>query len=199
MDSRDSELRNWSGKSTQPGHVTSPTYITLKDDTDPAQGLGFNDDPPRFSTGQMILENRPGMLVELHMLKDYKTRVTGNYELLRALLEVMNRDAAKLIALNREADAQAEKLGSHPLDNEISLEARVEWRNHPVSLSRLQIHPRAKRSFGNHDGLLFPRSVECDAALRYRSQDCPGNHAARRLHHSAKHGLTSSMYWPHMT
>src|SRR5271156_2486552 len=35
------------------GHVASPTYITLKDDTDPAQGLGFNDDPPRFSTGQI--------------------------------------------------------------------------------------------------------------------------------------------------
>jgi hypothetical protein len=38
------------------------------------------------------------------MLKDYKTRVTGNYELLRALLEVVNRDADKLIRLNREAD-----------------------------------------------------------------------------------------------
>ena len=108
------------------GHVASPTYITLKDDTDPAQGLGFNDDPPRFSTGQMILENRPGMLVELHMLKDYKTRVTGNYELLRALLEVMNRDAAKLIQLNREADSQAEKLGSHPLDN-AKFPLKLEW------------------------------------------------------------------------
>jgi len=62
----------------------------------------------------MILEDRPGLLVELHMLKDYKTRVTGNYEILRALLEVMNRDAAKLIALNREADANAAKLGAHP-------------------------------------------------------------------------------------
>ncbi len=108
------------------GHVTSPTYITLKDDTDPAQGLGFNDDPPRFSTGQTILENRPGMLVELHMLKDYKTRVTGNYELLRALLEVMNRDVAKLIALNRDADTQAEKLGSHPLDN-TKFPLKLEW------------------------------------------------------------------------
>jgi len=108
------------------GHVASPTYITLKDDTDPAQGLGFNDDPPRFSTGQMILENRPGMLVELHMLKDYKARVTGNYELLRALLEVMNRDATKLIALNRAADAEAEKLGAHPLDNS-KFPLKLEW------------------------------------------------------------------------
>jgi hypothetical protein len=100
------------------GHLAFPALINLNDDTDPAQGLSFNNDPPRFSTGQMILEGRPGLLVELHMLKDYKTRVTGNYEILRALLEVMNRDAAKLIALNREADAAAARLGAHPLSNE---------------------------------------------------------------------------------
>jgi hypothetical protein len=51
------------------------------------------------------------------MLKDYKTRVTGNYEILRALLEVMNRDTTRLIALNQKADADAEKLGAHPLSN----------------------------------------------------------------------------------
>ena len=75
------------------GHVATSNYITLNDDTDPAQGLGFNDNPPRFSTGYVILENRPGMLVELHMLKDYRTRVTGNYELLRGLMQIVNRDA----------------------------------------------------------------------------------------------------------
>jgi murein tripeptide amidase MpaA len=115
------------------GHLAFPTYITLNDDTDPAKGLSFNNDPPRFSTGQMILENRPAMLVELHMLKDYKTRVTGNYEILRALLEVMNRDTAKLIALNREADESAEKLGAHPLSND-KFPLAVDWdgENTPV-------------------------------------------------------------------
>jgi len=108
------------------GHVAAPNLINLNDDTDPAQGLAFSDNPPRFSTGQMILENRPGMLVELHMLKDYKARVTGNYELLRALLEVMNRDAAKLIALNHQADTEAEKLGAHPLDNS-KFPLKLEW------------------------------------------------------------------------
>jgi hypothetical protein len=101
-----------------PGHLASPTYITLNDDTDPAKGLGFNDDPPRFSTRYMILENRPGMLVELHMLKDYKTRVTGNYEILKGLLALVNRDAAKLIKLNADADTEAAKLGAHPLGNQ---------------------------------------------------------------------------------
>jgi Zinc carboxypeptidase len=101
-----------------PGHLTSPTYIVLNDDTDPAKGLGFNDDPPRFSTGYVLLEGRPSMLVELHMLKDYKTRVTGNYELLRGLMALVNRDAEKLIKLNADADADAARLGSHPLANQ---------------------------------------------------------------------------------
>jgi len=109
-----------------PGHLASPTYITLNDDSDPAKGLGFNDDPPRFSTGYVILENRPGMLVELHMLKDYKTRVTGNYELLRALMQVVNRDADKLIKLNADADADAARLGAHPLGNQ-QFPLRLSW------------------------------------------------------------------------
>jgi hypothetical protein len=100
------------------GHVAFPSLVDLRDDADPAKGILTFGNPPRFSTGQMILENRPGLLVEMHMLKDYKTRVTGNYEILRALLEVLNRDAAKLIALNKEADAAATQLGTHPLSNE---------------------------------------------------------------------------------
>jgi hypothetical protein len=100
------------------GHLAFPALVNLNDDTDPAQGLAWSGNPPRFSTGQMILENRPGLLVELHMLKDYKARVTGNYEILRALLEVMNRGAATLIALNQRADAEAAKLGAHPLGSE---------------------------------------------------------------------------------
>jgi len=100
-----------------PGHLASPTYIALNDDTDPSKGLAFNDDPPRFSTGYVLLEDRPSMLVEIHMLKDYRTRVTGNYELLRGLLELVNRDAEKLVKLNTDADAEAARLGGHPLGN----------------------------------------------------------------------------------
>ena len=100
------------------GHVAFPSLINLNDDSDPSKGLASMPNPPRFSTGQMILENRPGLLVEIHMLKDFRTRVTGNYEILRALLEVLNRDTAKLIALNQAADADAAKLGAHALGNQ---------------------------------------------------------------------------------
>jgi hypothetical protein len=99
------------------GHLAFPSYINLVNDNDPAQGMAFVDDPPRFATGYMILEGRPGMLVELHMLKDYRTRVMGNYELLAGLMELVNRDADKLIALNAVADKEAEAMGAHPLSN----------------------------------------------------------------------------------
>jgi Zinc carboxypeptidase len=93
------------------GHLAFPGPVFLRDDTDPSQGLIFFPNPPRFSTGQMILEGRPGLLVELHMLKDYRTRVTGNYAILRALLEVVSREADTLRSLNRAADAAAAALG----------------------------------------------------------------------------------------
>jgi murein tripeptide amidase MpaA len=87
------------------GHLLAP-YIWLADEADPSKGLTTSGaTPPRFSTGYSVLQNRPAMLVEMHMLKDYRTRVTGNYEVLRALLEVLNRDAALLLKMNRDADA----------------------------------------------------------------------------------------------
>lgn len=91
------------------GHVIGE-YVGVGE-ANPGRGLVVGQDTPRFSTGLMILENRPGFLVEMHMLKDYKTRVTGNYELLRALLEVINRDADALVAMNREADAATLRAG----------------------------------------------------------------------------------------
>ena len=120
------------------GHLASPTYINLVNDNDPAEGLGFNDDPPRFSTGYVILEGRPGMLVELHMLKDYKTRVTGNYEILAGLMELMNRDADKVIALNAAADKEAEAIGCASAGQcEVSAGVGVGWADDSVFVSRV--------------------------------------------------------------
>jgi Zinc carboxypeptidase len=91
------------------GHVIGE-YVGVGE-ANPGRGLVVGQDAPRFSTGYMVLQNRPGLLVEMHMLKDYKTRVTGNYELLRALLELINRDADALVGMNREADAATIRAG----------------------------------------------------------------------------------------
>ncbi len=117
----DSAIIEWQQKNVAPyldksvaasGHVIGP-LIFLTDDADPTKGIERYPSTPRFADGYVVLQNRPGMLVEMHMLKDYKTRVTGNYEILRALLQVMNRDAATLVRLNREADAAVVAAGKH--------------------------------------------------------------------------------------
>ncbi len=98
-----------------PGHLASPTYIELQDENELSKGLAFFPDPPRYSCGAVIVDNRPCMLVEMHMLKDYRTRVTGNYALLVSLLEAVNRNADKLIALNAAADEASTKLTGEPM------------------------------------------------------------------------------------
>ena len=86
-----------------PGHLASP-YIDFVGQT-PDTGIAKYQSTPRFSTAFANLQNRPGLLIEMHMLKDYATRVTGNYEALRAIIAIVNQDADKLVQMNREADA----------------------------------------------------------------------------------------------
>jgi hypothetical protein len=109
----DGPAEGWIRKTLEPelfrqvaasGHVAGP-FIELMGNT-PESGIAAGEATPRFSTGFAREQNRPGMLVEMHMLKDYQTRVTGNYEILRALLEVVNRDAAKLVEANQRADRE---------------------------------------------------------------------------------------------
>lgn len=80
-------------------------------------GLGTFVAPPRFSNGYTDLWNRPGVLIEVHSLKDYRTRVLGNYAMLEAMLGVLNRDAAQLKSAIIEADAETEAglTGWYPL------------------------------------------------------------------------------------
>ncbi|MDQ3907817.1 MAG: M14 family metallopeptidase [Acidobacteriota bacterium] len=85
------------------GNLLAP-YITLRDSRDPAKGIEGFIETPRFSTGYTPLRNRPGLLIETHMLKDYRTRVRGTYDLLAATMEEMNRDPEGLRRVLRETD-----------------------------------------------------------------------------------------------
>ncbi|MDT4954471.1 MAG: hypothetical protein QOJ02_2609 [Acidobacteriota bacterium] len=81
-------------------------YITFRDNRDFSKGLDGFVMPPRFSTGYTTIRNRPGMTIETHMLKDYRTRVRGTYDLLRFTLEEVNRNPDKLLRAVHEADEQ---------------------------------------------------------------------------------------------
>ncbi|PNQ73791.1 hypothetical protein C1T31_05510 [Hanstruepera neustonica] len=82
---------------------------------------GFNQfmDYPRYSTGYTTLWNTLGMMVETHMLKPYKQRVEGTYELMISMIDIIEENH-EAIGLLREAAFNGFRIGEkYPLDWEI--------------------------------------------------------------------------------
>lgn len=108
------------------GNVIS-WYLEFIDNRDLPRGTRDFNGSPRFSTGYVPIRNRPGILIETHMIKDYRSRVIGTYDFLRAALYEANREPERLRQLGREADERiAKSYGDydphrlHPLDFALS-------------------------------------------------------------------------------
>jgi hypothetical protein len=92
------------------GNVLS-WYLEFKDNRDFSLGIADFNGSPRFSTGYTLLRNRPGILIETHMLKDYRSRVLGTYHFLRFTLEEINRSPEQLLKAVSAADERARSQG----------------------------------------------------------------------------------------
>ena len=92
------------------GNVIS-WYLEFIDNRDLTLGTRDFNGSPRFSTGYVPLRNRPGILIETHMIKDYRSRVIGTYDFLRAALTEVNNDPDRLIRIGREADQRTVDAG----------------------------------------------------------------------------------------
>lgn len=119
-------LREWTTDVMEPylveamskdNQLTAP-YFSMN--RRPAIGNGVKIEPysPRYSTGYGAVQNRIFYLVETHALKDYKTRVTANYLLMKHMLALLNKERKSLLSANRTSDALTRELpGSYlPLD-----------------------------------------------------------------------------------
>jgi len=73
----------------------------------PETGFTQFMDHPRYSTGYTTLWNTLGMMVETHMLKPYKLRVEGTYQLMKSMLQVVDAEHENIVNLRKE---YAEKL-----------------------------------------------------------------------------------------
>ncbi len=91
-------------------------YVEFRRGHDPTSGLKTWASTPRFSTGYVALANRPALLVETHMLKDYGSRVRGTHAILLHTLDVVGSGAAELRRINVEADAHTSALWSKDRD-----------------------------------------------------------------------------------
>ena len=97
------------------GNVIS-WYLEFIDNRDLSLGTRDFNGSPRFSTGYVPIRNRPGILIETHMIKDYRSRVIGTYDFLKAALEEVNREPERLRRLGREADERTVAASSSGYD-----------------------------------------------------------------------------------
>jgi hypothetical protein len=79
-------------------------YVQFRRWHDPRSGLINRAAPPMLSQGYTAVQNRPGLLIESHMLKPYDVRVRANAELFRLVMELLNRDHQQLKKLVETAD-----------------------------------------------------------------------------------------------
>ena len=68
----------------------------------PETGFSQFLDSPRYSTGYTTLWNTLGMMVETHMLKPYKNRVKGTYQLMVEAIGIADKEKQKIKDLRLE-------------------------------------------------------------------------------------------------
>lgn len=82
----------------------------------PETGFEQFIDHPRYSTGYTTLFNTLGMMVETHMLKDYKSRVEGTYALLQTFTELCEQYQLELQESYLTNQSMYHPLDKYPLN-----------------------------------------------------------------------------------
>ncbi len=80
-------------------------YVFPREERDLSKGLVDWASSPRLSTGYAAIRDRANLLIETHMLKPYRDRVTATYRLLIEVLRFMNENSGDL----RDAIEEAEQ------------------------------------------------------------------------------------------
>ena len=107
---KDVFLKSWSSGMEREGIPVFP-YIEFRSWHDPKSGIDGGVSPPMLSQGYTSLRNRPGLLVETHMLKTYKQRVSATYECFVTSLRILNKEYRNLQDLERKADTFSSSSG----------------------------------------------------------------------------------------
>ena len=103
---KDIYLPKISKQMEEAGHLIYP-YVAFRNWFDPRSGLKAMLSSPMLSQAYTAQRNRCGLLIETHMLKDYKTRVSAAYEMTKFTLQILNKSHNEIINLNSKADEKA--------------------------------------------------------------------------------------------
>ena len=89
-------------------------YGGFRDPRAPEKGWETLDPQPRYVTNYIGLRNRMGILDENYVHADFKTRVSGNYAFLSAILDYCAVHADELLKMIADADARTIARGLAP-------------------------------------------------------------------------------------
>jgi hypothetical protein len=92
-------------------HVPLTFYPSFRKDDDPTSGFEVKSLEPRYSHSYAGARNRIGILVEIHSWKTYRERVVATHDVLAALFERAQGDAADWRAAEARADKQTAQIG----------------------------------------------------------------------------------------
>ncbi len=123
-------------------------YVNVFNET-PDVGFTQFMDSPRYSTGYTTLFNTLGMMVETHMLKPYKQRVEGTYELMKSFINIADADAEVIREL-RKASFNQYKTGTE----------------YPISWAVDSTQTRTL-SFKGYEGEMLPSEITGAQRLKY--------------------------------
>lgn len=140
--------------------------------TVPEKGFSQFMDAPRYSTGYAALYNTLGLMVETHMLKPYKQRVEGTYELLKTMVAITDKDKEKIKELRKNASL-AYKAGNH---------YPVQWEVDSSQVSTLQ--------FKGFEGSMIPSTITGSQRLQYDREQPFTKEVAYYNHFKASESVT---------
>jgi len=85
----------------------------------PEKGFTQFMDYPRYSTGYAALFDTFGLMIETHMLKPYKNRVEGTYEIMKSMIEITDENFKKIKTLRKNVYLKYKTGDLYPLQWEI--------------------------------------------------------------------------------
>ena len=108
-------------------------YVSFRQWHNPKSGLYSHASPPMLSQGYTAIRNRPGLLIETHMLKPYKPRVESTYHMVLETMRILQKEKNILTEAIQKADefCISGDIARHPLpvkfDTDMSDSVMVEF------------------------------------------------------------------------
>ncbi len=123
---------------------------------------------PRYMTNYIGLRNRLSILDENYNYADFRTRVAGNYHLLKAILDYCAANAAELQKLVADADARTVQAGLAPAETDtFGLDIDVQPLPGKLSVLGYEMEALPEPAPGGQGAPPFPRMRPTDKTKTY--------------------------------